>query len=419
VYRRIKGTKDILPDEVAQWQYIEKFISERLERNNYREIRTPIFEMTELFARGVGADTDVVSKEMYTFTDKSHNSLTLRPELTAPVARAFIQNNLSQISPVTKVYYIGSLFRQERPQKGRLRQFNQFGFEIIGSEYPEADAEVIQTMYDIYTQLGINDLVVRVNSIGSRESRKQYLEVLRFALKPYIRDFCSTCQERMDKNILRLFDCKIENCHKILDEHAPSIIDYLDVEDAQHFEEVKSLLGAAYVPYEIDNKLVRGLDYYTRTTFEITSSLLGAQDAICGGGRYDHLVGDLGGTPTPAVGVASGMERLLLILNELQAIPPKETNLIYMAVIGDIARQVAFNISTTLRSRGFTVEVDFLRRSLKAQMRDAGRKGAKWVVIIGENEINNNKILLKNMSTGEQREILLSSAVDQIEATII
>lgn len=419
MYRRIKGTKDILPDEVGQWQYIEKFISERLERNNYREIRTPIFEMTELFARGVGADTDVVSKEMYTFTDKSHNSLTLRPELTAPVVRAFIQNNLSQISPVTKLYYFGSLFRQERPQKGRLRQFNQFGFEIIGSEYPEADAEVIQTVYDIYTQLGINDLVVRINSIGSRESRKQYLTVLKSALKPYIKDFCPTCQERMEKNILRLFDCKIENCHKILDKHAPSIIDHLDPEDAQHFEEVKSLLDAAYVPYEIDNKLVRGLDYYTRTTFEITSSLLGAQDAICGGGRYDYLVEDLGGTPTPAVGVASGMERLLLILNELQAIPLKETNLIYMAVIGDIARQVAFNISTTLRSRGFTVEVDFLRRSLKAQMRDAGRKGAKWVVIIGENEINNNKILLKNMSTGEQREILLPSAVDQIEATII
>jgi len=419
VYRRIKGTKDILPDEVGQWQYIEKFICERLERNNYREIRTPIFEMTELFARGVGADTDVVSKEMYTFTDKSHNSLTLRPELTAPVVRAFIQNNLSQISPVTKVYYFGSLFRQERPQKGRLRQFNQFGFEIIGSEHPEADAEVIQTVYDIYTQLGINDLAVRINSIGSRDSRKQYLTVLKSALKPYIKNFCPTCQERMDKNILRLFDCKIENCHKILDEHAPSIIDHLDVEDAQHFEEVRSLLDAAYVPYEIDNKLVRGLDYYTRTTFEITSSLLGAQDAICGGGRYDYLVEDLGGTPTPAVGVASGMERLLLILNELQAIPPKETNLIYMAVIGNIARQVAFNISTTLRSRGFSVEVDFLRRSLKAQMRDAGRKGAKWVVIIGENEINNNKILLKNMSTGEQTEILLPSAVDQIEATII
>jgi len=418
VYRRIKGTKDILPDEVGQWQYIEKFISERLERNNYREIRTPIFEMTELFARGVGADTDVVSKEMYTFTDKSHNSLTLRPELTAPVVRAFIQNNLSQINPVTKVYYIGSLFRQERPQKGRLRQFNQFGFEIIGSEHPEADAEVIQTVYDIYAQLGINDLVVRINSIGSRDSREQYLEVLRFALKPYIRDFCPTCQERMDKNILRLFDCKVENCHKILDKHAPSIIDHLDIEDAQHFEEVISLLDAAYVPYKIDNKLVRGLDYYTRTTFEITSSLLGAQDAICGGGRYDYLVEDLGGTPTPAVGVASGMERLLLILNELQAFPPQETNLIYMVVIGNIARQVAFNITTTLRSRGFTVEVDFLRRSLKAQMRDAGRKGAKWVIIIGENEINNNKILLKNMSTGEQSEILLSSAVDQIEAVI-
>lgn len=416
MYRRIKGTKDILPDEIYQWQYVEKIISERLERNNYQEIRTPLFEVTELFTRGVGPDTDVVSKEMYTFLDKGNTSLTLRPELTAPVVRAFIQNNLSQISPVTKLYYFGSLFRQERPQKGRLRQFTQFGFEIIGSEYPEADAEVIQTVYDIYTQLGINDLVVRINSIGSRDSRKQYLKVLKFALKPYIKDFCPTCQERMDKNILRLFDCKVENCHKILDKHAPSIIDHLDTEDAQHFEEVKSLLDAAYVPYEVDNKLVRGLDYYTRTTFEITSSLLGAQDAICGGGRYDHLIEDLGGAPTPAVGVASGIERLLMILNEDRAIPEKEINLIYIAVLGNNARQVAFNIATTLRSRGLRVELDFLRRSLRAQMRDAGKKQARWVAIIGEDEIQKDKILLKNMATGEQIEIQLSQAADQIEA---
>ncbi|MBU4445125.1 histidine--tRNA ligase [bacterium] len=418
MYRRIKGTKDILPGEIYQWQYVEKIISERLERNNYQEIRTPLFEETELFTRGIGSDTDVVSKEMYTFLDKGNTSLTLRPELTAPVVRAFIQNNLSQISPVSKLYYFGSLFRQERPQKGRLRQFTQFGFEIIGSEHPEADAEVIQTVYDIYKELGINDLSVRINSIGSLNSRNHYLKILKSALKPHFNDFCNTCQERIEKNILRLFDCKAESCQRILDRHAPSILDHLDTEDAQHFEEVKSLLDAAYVPYEVDNKLVRGLDYYTRTTFEITSSLLGAQDAICGGGRYDHLIEDLGGVPTPAVGVASGMERLLMILNESQAIPEKEINLIYMAVIGNNARQVAFNIATTLRSRGLRVELDFLRRSLKAQMRDAGKKQARWVVIIGEDEIHKDKILLKNMTTGEQKEIQLSQAADQIEATI-
>jgi len=418
VYRRLKGTKDILPNEVYQWQYIEKTIRDHLERNNYQEIRTPFFEVTELFARGIGSDTDVVSKEMYTFTDKGDTSLTLRPELTAPVMRAYIQNNLGQINPVTKLYYIGSLFRQERPQKGRLRQFNQFGFEIIGPEHPEADAEVIQTVYAIYHDLGINDLKVRLNSIGSRSSRQHYLKILHTALEKHIDDFCETCQQRFEKNILRLFDCKIDRCQALLDQYAPSILDHLSNEDVLHFEEVQALLNAAYVPFDIDNKLVRGLDYYTRTTFEITSSLLGSQDAVCGGGRYDHLAEDLDGPPTPAVGVASGMERLLMILNETHAIPQKETNLIYTAILGDNARQVAFNLVSLLRSRGYPVEMDFMRRSLKAQMRDAGKKQAKWVIIIGTDEIQNDKIVLKNMASGEQKELQLSLAADQIESIV-
>ncbi|MBU1873225.1 histidine--tRNA ligase [bacterium] len=416
MYRRLKGTKDILPDEIYQWQYIENKIRDHLERNNYQEIRTPVFEVTELFARGIGSDTDVVSKEMYTFNDKGDASLTLRPELTAPVMRAYLQNNLGQINPVTKLYYIGSLFRQERPQKGRFRQFNQFGFEIIGSEHPEADAEVIQTVYAIYHDLGINDLKVRLNSIGSRNSRRHYLKILHAALEKHHGDFCETCQQRFEKNILRLFDCKVDNCQVLLDQHAPSILEHLSNEDVKHFEEVQALLNAAYIPFEIDNKLVRGLDYYTRTTFEITSSLLGSQDAVCGGGRYDHLSEDLDGPPTPAVGVASGMERLLMILNEINAIPQKETNLIYTAVLGDNARQVAFNLVSLLRSRGYQVETDFMRRSLKAQMRDAGKKQAKWVIIIGTDEIQKDKIVLKNMASGEQKEIQLSQAADQIEA---
>jgi len=418
VYRRIKGTKDILPDEIYQWQFVENIIRDHLEQSNYKEIRTPVFEVTELFARGIGEDTDVVSKEMYTFTDKSGTSITLRPELTAPVLRAYIQNNLQHINPVTKLYYIGPLFRQERPQKGRLRQFNQFGFEIIGSEYPEADAEVIQTIYAIYQDLGINDLKIRINSIGSRESRRGYLKILRDALKPHIDKFCGTCQQRFEKNILRLFDCKVDSCQSLLDQHAPLILEHLTQEDEQHFEEVKALLSAAYVPIEIDPKLVRGLDYYTRTTFEITSSLLGSQDAVCGGGRYDHLAEDLDGNPTPAVGVASGMERLLMILNELQAIPAKKSKLIYTAIIGDNARQPAFHLVSQLRSRGHQVEMDFLRRSLKAQMRDAGKKQAAWVIIIGENEIQNGKILIKNMETGNQQELPLPESIDQIDALI-
>jgi len=418
VYRRLKGTKDILPDEIYQWQFIEKKIRDNLERNNYHEIRTPVFEVTELFARGIGTDTDVVSKEMYTFTDKGNTSLTLRPELTAPVLRAYIQNNLSHINPVTKLYYFGSLFRQERPQKGRLRQFNQFGFEIIGSEHPEADAEIIQTIYAIYHDLGINDLKVSLNSIGNRDSRQHYLKILRLALEKHIGDFCTTCQQRFERNILRLFDCKFDSCQTLLDKFAPFILDHLSNEDIQHFDEVQTLLNAADVPFEIDKKLVRGLDYYTRTTFEITSTLLGSQDAVCGGGRYDHLAEDLDGSPTPAVGVASGMERLLMILNEIHAIPQKETNLIYTAVLGQNARQVAFKLISDLRSQGYHVEMDFMRRSLKAQMRDAGKKQAKWVIIIGEDEIQKDQIVLKNMATGEQKVLQLSQASEQVKTII-
>ena len=413
MYRRIKGTKDILPTESYQWQYLEKFISESLERNNYQEIRTPVFEVTELFARGIGTDTDVVKKEMYTFLDKSKTSLTLKPELTAPVVRAYIQNHLEQISPVTKLYYIGSSFRQERPQKGRLRQFHQFGFEIIGTEYPEADAEIIQTVYEIYLRLGIKELNVRLNSIGSRDSRKDYLDILKSSLKPYYNDFCLTCQQRFHKNVLRLFDCKAESCQNILDEFAPSILEYLSKEDHNHFEEVKNLLDLTEVPYSVDKKLVRGLDYYTRTTFEITNPLLGAQDAICGGGRYDYLIEDLGGKHTPAVGVASGMERLLMILRETDAIPKKKTNLLYFAALGDEARKAGFKVIAKLRRLGITTEMDFLRRSLKAQMREAGKKAANWVLILGENEIRLNVVTLKDMSDGSQRQISLENAAEE------
>jgi len=268
-YQRIKGTRDILPLEVYQWQYLENFLREYFKRNNYKEIRTPAFEVTELFARGIGDDTDVVSKEMYTFLDKGGNSLTLKPELTAPVMRAYIQNNLEQIAPLTKIYYIDALFRQERPQKGRLRQFHQFGFEILGTPYPEADAETIQTTYELYRELGLKDLQIRLNSIGSRTSRGQYLEILRKALMPFREDFCGTCQERLEKNVLRLFDCKVEFCQQIMTEHAPSILDHLSDEDRLHFKAVCHLLDVSGVPYTIDKTLVRGLDYYTRTTFEL------------------------------------------------------------------------------------------------------------------------------------------------------
>lgn len=414
VYQRVKGTRDIIPPESAQWNYLENFIREFFQRNNYREIRTPAFEFTELFVRGIGTETDIVSKEMYTFLDKGGHSLTLKPELTAPVIRAYLQNDLAQQGGVAKLYYIDALFRQERPQKGRLRQFHQFGFEIIGTPHPEADAEVIQTMVALYQALGLAAMQVRLNSIGSRASRAEYLRVLRAALEPQAAAFCPTCQERLQKNILRLFDCKVESCQELLTRYAPRILDYLSDEDRAHFQEVGRLLDSVGVTYIIDDKLVRGLDYYTRTTFEITSPLLGSQDALCGGGRYDHLVEDLGGKPTPAVGVASGLERLLLALNQLQAFQPPRPELSYVITLGETARLIGFKLVTQLRLAGKVAEMDFLRRSLKAQLREADRNQARWVIIIGEDELRQQIMLLKNMPAGTQQAIPLTTPIAEL-----
>lgn len=418
LYQRVKGTRDILPSEVHQWQFLENFLREYFKRNNYKEIRTPAFEVTELFTRSIGGDTDVVSKEMYTFLDKGGTSITLKPELTAPVMRAYIQNNLEQISPLTKLYYIDSLFRQERPQKGRLRQFHQFGFEIIGSPHPEADAETIQTTYELYRELGLTELNIRLNSIGDRLTRGQYLIVLRKAIEPYHDELCGACQERLQKNVLRLFDCKVEICRQIMAEHAPSILDYLSNDDRLHFKKVCHLLDVSNVPYTIDQALVRGLDYYTRTTFEITSPLLGAQDALCGGGRYDHLIADLGGKPTPGVGVASGIERLLLVLEQVGSFPEPTDNLVYVITMSENSRTAGFRLVTELRRKKVNAQMDFLRRSIKAQLRDADREQANWVVIIGEDEISRNIVIFKDMKNGDQREFPLNTAVDQIVALL-
>lgn len=415
VYKRIKGTKDILPQEVWKWNYLEEVIREHLKNSGYLEIRTPIFEVTELFARGIGEETDVVSKEMYTFEDKGGKSLTLRPELTAPVIRAYIENNLEQLNPVNKLFYIGPLFRQERPQKGRLRQFNQFGIELIGSPNPEADAEVIRIIYDIFSALGITQMTVKINSIGSRESRRAYLEILTQSLKNHYDELCPTCQTRFHKNILRIFDCKNEKCQKILDQFAPAIVDHLNEGDSIHFKEVRKLLDITGTPYVIEKKLVRGLDYYTQTTFEISSSLLGSQDAICGGGRYDHLVEDLGAVPTPAVGVACGMERLLLVLDELNNLKEEDKKTVFFVTLGNGAITKGFQLVTECRQNGIPAQMDYMRRSMKAQMRQAGKLYAGIVVILGDQELKNNKALLKNMNTSEQQEVNLDDLVDVLK----
>ena len=406
-FRTIKGTHDLLPDELIIWREVEDFIHTIMQQNGYGEIRTPAFENTELFIRGIGTDTDIVTKEMYSWTDQGGNTLTLKPELTAPVARAYLQHQLGNQNPIHRLYYIDALFRRERPQKGRQRQFHQFGAEAIGSPNPEQDAEIIALAYNIYKKFNIQDISVRLNSIGNAEIRPLYLVNLRSSVKKIETKLCSTCQTRIEKNALRLFDCKNPHCQELLDEHAPFIFDSISDDDQNHFEMVTRILKEMEIPYFHDKKLVRGLDYYSHTTFEISSSSLGAQDALCGGGRYNRLIEQLGGKPTPAVGFAAGIERLILALDKQNntGIPPD----IYLIHLGDEATVTASKIANDLRLNcGKIVVMETMRRSLKAQMREAGRCGANTTIILGEKELAENNIIVKDMSTGNQNEVPIS-----------
>ena len=403
-FRTIKGTHDLLPNELIIWREVEDFIHTIMQQNGYGEIRTPAFENTELFIRGIGTDTDIVTKEMYSWTDQGGNTLTLKPELTAPVARAYLQHQLGNQNPIHRLYYIDALFRRERPQKGRQRQFHQFGAEAIGSPNPEQDAEIIALAYNIYKKFNIQDISVRLNSIGNAEIRPLYLVDLRSSVKKIETELCSTCQTRIEKNALRLFDCKNPHCQELLDEHAPFIFDSISDDDQNHFEMVTRILKEMEIPYFHDKKLVRGLDYYSHTTFEISSSSLGAQDALCGGGRYNGLIEQLGGKPTPAVGFAAGVERLILAIDKQNnsSIPPD----IYLIHLGDEATVTASKIANDLRLNCDKIVVmETLRRSLKAQMREAGRCGAHTTIILGEKELAENKIIVKDMSTGNQNEV--------------
>ena len=406
-FRTIKGTYDLLPGELIIWREVENFIHSIMQQNGYGEIRTPAFENTELFVRGIGTDTDIVTKEMYSWTDQGGNTLTLKPELTAPVARAYLQHQLGNQNPIHRLYYFDALFRRERPQKGRQRQFHQFGAEAIGSPNPEQDAEIIALAYNIYKKFNIQDMTVRLNSIGNAEIRPTYLETLRSSVKKIETELCSTCQTRIEKNALRLFDCKNPHCQELLDEHAPFIFDSISHDDQNHFEMVTRILKEMEIPYFHDKKLVRGLDYYSHTTFEISSSVLGAQDALCGGGRYNGLIEQLGGKPTPAVGFAAGVERLILAIDKQNnsSIPPD----IYLIQLGDEVTVTASKIANALRLNcGKIVVMETLRRSLKAQMREAGRCGANTTIILGEKELAENKIIVKDMSTGNQNEVPIS-----------
>lgn len=411
--RAIKGTQDILPEESIKWQSLEDEIRKISSYYGYQEIRTPAFEKTKLFSRSVGEETDIVSKEMYSWTDQGGEDLTLKPELTASVARAFIQHNLGLISPVNKLYYIDALFRRERPQKGRYRQFHQFGVEAFGSEYPEIDAEIIALAISIFKSLGLEGIKLNLNSIGSLECRKNYRTALKEYLKPHLANLTETSQNRFNHNPLRILDTKAPNEIKIL-EDAPDISDYWTNEDKTHFNEVIEYLEILKIEYVLMPRLVRGLDYYTRTTFEITAPSLGAQNAICGGGRYDGLTEMLGGKPTPGIGFAAGMERILLAMKSKQF--NKNKVQIYIVGLGDHTRTTVIKLAQELREQNLITEFDLLRRSLKAQLREANKMSVKYAIIIGEEELESNQLEVKNFSTGNQQKVKLSKIVEHMNS---
>jgi histidyl-tRNA synthetase len=411
--RSVKGTHDILPNETWRWRKIESALHNFMQKYGYQEIRTPAFEKTELFARGIGVETDIVSKEMYSWTDQGGENLTLKPELTAPVVRAFIQHNLGSHSTVNRLYYMDALFRRERPQKGRTRQFHQFGAEVFGAEHPEADAEIIAMSYNFFKEIGVVDLTLKLNSIGSEECRQNFRNELHNYLKPFLSDLTKISQTRFKKNPLRILDTKIEHEKDII-KNAPRIDNFLTNDDKSHFEEVKSLLSAMSIPFSIDPQMVRGLDYYTRTTYEITSNALGAQDALCGGGRYDKLVETLGGNSTPAVGFAAGIERLLLALESKTSNLNHNRNQIYIIGIVEDARSVCLILAQELRSQGFSISTDLLRRSLKSQLREVNRNSAKTAIIIGDDELVNNTVQVKNMGTGKQTIIKKNKLIEYL-----
>tara|TARA_Y100001970_G_scaffold113135_1_gene141144 strand:- start:2286 stop:3548 length:1263 start_codon:yes stop_codon:yes gene_type:complete len=410
--RSIKGTQDILPDQSFRWQALESIIRDTMDKYNYHEIRTPAFENTALFLHSVGEETDIVSKEMYSWEDQGGENLTLKPELTAPVARSFIQNNLGGLNPINKLYYIDSLFRRERPQKGRYRQFHQFGIEAFGSEFPEIDVEVIALAMSTFKNLELNGLTLELNSIGSKDCRDNFRKAIKEYLKPNFDKLSETSQTRFNKNPLRILDTKSPDEKRLLKD-GPKISDYWTSDDKNHFNEVCELLDKINIKFELSPNLVRGLDYYTRTTFEVTSDLLGAQNAICGGGRYDGLVEQLGGKPTPGIGFAAGMERLLLA--DQRNFEPTKSQ-IYIVGLGDSVRSLIVNLAEELRKNNFRTNFDVLRRSIKSQMRDANKLDAQYVIIIGEEELSKNIATIKDLSSGDQKEIPFESILNHIKS---
>ena len=413
-----KGTKDIYGSYMEEWQRVEQVMRELCSDFGIKEIRIPIFEHTELYLRGVGETTDIVQKEMYTFKDKADRSITLRPEGTAGVARSFIEHGMYNNPQPTRRFYIGPMFRYENTQKGRQRQFHQFGVEMLGTYSPALDAEAISVAAELLKRLGIKDVELRINSLGCNECRQRYNTALKEYIGSNIDKLCDDCKSRFDKNPLRVLDCKEESCQRIIAE-APVVLDYLDDECKEHFDTVKAILDDMGIKYTVDEKIVRGLDYYTRTVFEFVANGIGAQGTVCGGGRYDNLIAECGGQPMGCAGFAVGIERLLLML-EAQNGEFKETNEmdIYIGSIGKEGLVKSQGIAYRMRSEGIRAEGDSVGRSVKAQMKYANKIGAKYSVILGDNEIAEDTANLKNMETGEQEQIKVSELVEIMKKKI-
>ena len=412
ITKAIKGTKDVLPKDVHKNQYIEATALDIASKFGYKEIRTPVFEHTELFQRGVGDTTDVVQKEMYTFDDKGGRSITLRPEGTAGAVRSYLENGLCNEALPQKVCYLISCYRYEKPQAGRLREFHQFGVECFGSASPLADAEIIALAKSLFDTLGVKDLSLEINSIGCPTCRAEYHKALKEYFSSRKVELCNTCKSRLDRNPMRILDCKSPICHEIA-EGAPVVIDYLCDECKEHFENVQKYLKAQNIEYTINPQIVRGLDYYTKTVFEFVSNSIGAQGTVCGGGRYDGLVEELGGQHTPSLGFAMGIERLMLLM-EAQGceFPEAEKPDLFIVALGEKATLKAVEIAKDMREEGFSALLDLNQRSVRAQMKYADKLGAKFNVVIGDNEVEAKTAKLKNMQTGEETEINLDTFVN-------
>jgi histidyl-tRNA synthetase len=399
----VRGTHDILPAETGRWQELESRIRKHCSLYGYKEIRTPIFEYTELFLRGIGETTDVVEKEMYTFEDRAGRSMTLRPECTASTVRSYLEHKMyGEPNQPTKLYYIGSMFRYDKPQAGRYRQFHQFGIEAIGSHHAATDAEIISLAYEFFVDLGLTDLNLYINSVGCSSCRPNYQEKLKEFFVPHKEKICKECLSRLERNPLRLLDCKNENCQNISVD-APKLLDHLCDGCNSHFDKVRSLLTASQISYTINTRLVRGLDYYTKTAFEIQYTQLGAQSAICGGGRYDGLIEECGGDSIPGIGFAMGMERILIALDQQNLLQEPDTNTkVFVMPLAEVAESKCFEILQKLRKSGISAEMDLMSRGVKGQMKQANRLGVHWAILLGEDELSQNTITCKNMVQGEQ-----------------